>query len=64
MVDSAAVTALVERIAKAEHEYGCGFYSHEPWMKAYDELLTMFGFDEKWKDTEGERLHANYWRRA
>ena len=54
------VKTLVEQMAKAEAEYGSGFYSHGPWRDAYDELLGCFGFDEKWSEAETEQLRAQY----
>jgi hypothetical protein len=54
------VKELVEAMAKAEAEYGSGFYSYEPWRDAYDELLGCFGFDEKWSEAEADRLREQY----
>jgi hypothetical protein len=60
-MDVEKIKSLVEQIAKAQASYGCGFYSEQSWVKPYGELLAMFGFGDDWRETEGERLHTQYW---
>jgi hypothetical protein len=62
--DEAKVQEIVGRLMRAEAAYGYGYDGYEPWLSAYRELGQMFGFDEDWRETEGEHLHEQHWKKA
>jgi hypothetical protein len=60
-INMGRLRALVQRIAIAEASYGCGFYGEDAWNEPYNELLAIFGYDDKWQSTVGADLHAKRW---
>ena len=42
--------AAVLAMEKAEHDYGCGFYNHGPWLKAKDDVRELVGLSREYGD--------------
>jgi hypothetical protein len=54
MTDAETVRAYrdaVLRMAKADYDYGCGFYGEKKWLDAYFELTKLAGLPDDWRET-------------
>lgn len=54
MMEAEAILEVVRRMVAADHAAGCGFYSDDDWIAAYNELAAMAGVKTGYAQYEDE----------